>query len=314
MSLEKKIYQINDIFIDVFIYTDTNGIPWFKAKEIAIVLEYSNTVKAINSHVYKDCRIKWEKLNKLSIDSPKNWQGNTIFINESGLYSLIYRSTKPEADKFRRWIVYDVLPSIRKTGSYNISKQEQQSVEDQIKDQQIAIYRKQLTEDRERMIAKDQQIAEDRERMIAKDQQIAEDRKELLANQTMIVKLMNTILDIEPRVAVMPDTKTLKHSLYLLKKNNCTYKIVRAQNRSTRKQVEKYVADGYSICLHYNDIANAMNILNKCKEHLKKNNIQYTAVSNEITTTYNISKLFMEIVSNPIKNSLKKSVLSIENK
>lgn len=110
MSLEKKFYQNNNIFINVFIYTDYNGMPWFKAKEIATILEYSNTVKAINTYVSDDCRITWKKLNNLSINPPKKWPGHTMFINEPGLYHLIDRSTKPEAKKFRRWIVNEALP------------------------------------------------------------------------------------------------------------------------------------------------------------------------------------------------------------
>ena len=49
------------------------------------------------------------------------------FINESGLYTLIARSDKREARKFQRWVTSEVLPSIRKTGSYNVQEQQQQS-------------------------------------------------------------------------------------------------------------------------------------------------------------------------------------------
>ena len=48
--------------------------------------------------------------------------GETNIINESGMYSLIFRSRKPEAKKFRKWVTEEVLPSIRKTGSYSITK------------------------------------------------------------------------------------------------------------------------------------------------------------------------------------------------
>jgi prophage antirepressor-like protein len=53
--------------------------------------------------------------NKLNSES-----ANTIFINESGLYSLILRSNKKEALAFKKWITSDILPSIRKTGSYSV--------------------------------------------------------------------------------------------------------------------------------------------------------------------------------------------------
>ena len=53
--------------------------------------------------------------------NPLDWNDRiTIYINESGLYSLILRSNKPEAMQFKRWITFTVLPSIRKTGRYSI--------------------------------------------------------------------------------------------------------------------------------------------------------------------------------------------------
>ncbi len=47
-------------------------------------------------------------------------QRDMICVTESGLYRLIFRSNKPEAEKFRRWVFHKVLPAIRKTGSHNL--------------------------------------------------------------------------------------------------------------------------------------------------------------------------------------------------
>jgi prophage antirepressor-like protein len=58
----------------------------------------------------------------LEIKINKYIESNTIFINESGLYSLILSSKMADAKEFRRWVTNDVLVSIRKTGSYNIVK------------------------------------------------------------------------------------------------------------------------------------------------------------------------------------------------
>lgn len=118
MSLERRNFKFNnDIFINLYIYTDNNQTLWFKAKEIAKVLGYNNTAKAISVHVSNKCRIKWEKLNKLSNDSLNKWQGHTMFINESGLYRLICRSKMPLAEKFSHWITDEVIPEFRKTQS-----------------------------------------------------------------------------------------------------------------------------------------------------------------------------------------------------
>lgn len=91
--------------------TDANGEPWFVAKDVCDILGYSNASKAIADHVdYED------KLNNESLSS-LGQRGGWI-INESGLYGLILSSKMPNAKIFKRWVTSEVLPSIRKTGSY----------------------------------------------------------------------------------------------------------------------------------------------------------------------------------------------------
>ena len=92
--------------------------PWFRAKDVATLLDYKDTNQAIRVNVDDDDRRKLEELGVLS-DSPLDYHTKTsIYINESGLYALILKSTKPEAKQFQRWITKDVLPSIRKHGKY----------------------------------------------------------------------------------------------------------------------------------------------------------------------------------------------------
>lgn len=88
-----------------------NNEPWFVGKDVAEILGYADQNKAIAMHVDDE-----DKLNDkmaLSLGQRGGW-----FINESGLYSLILSSKLPTAKKFKRWVTSDVLPSIRKTGSY----------------------------------------------------------------------------------------------------------------------------------------------------------------------------------------------------
>ena len=56
-------------------------------------------------------------------------QGNTNVINEYGLYNLVLASRKPEAKAFKRWITHEVIPSIRKTGGYNVSLLKEKEIE-----------------------------------------------------------------------------------------------------------------------------------------------------------------------------------------
>lgn len=89
--------------------TDEHGEIWFVAKEVAEILEYSDA--------HKMCE-------RLEDDEKQNRQirgfgpRGVTTINESGLYSAILGSTKPEAKPFKKWVTSEVLPSIRKTGSY----------------------------------------------------------------------------------------------------------------------------------------------------------------------------------------------------
>ena len=87
--------------------------PWFVGKDIATILGYAKPENAIANHVDDE-----DKTSTLIQGSGSNYKSKAILINESGLYSLILSSKIPSAKKFKRWVTGEVLPSIRKTGSY----------------------------------------------------------------------------------------------------------------------------------------------------------------------------------------------------
>ena len=103
----------------------TPSEPYFVAKDIATMLNYNDTSRAIKLHIDKEDKITCKQFKKNISDdlSTHKLQGHTQLINESGLYSLILRSNKPIAKKFKRWVTSDVLPNIRKTGEYKINQQ-----------------------------------------------------------------------------------------------------------------------------------------------------------------------------------------------
>ncbi len=84
-----------------------NNEPWFVAKDVCNILDIKNTTQALE-------RLDDDERSMLNIGR----QGDANTINEYGLYSLVLASRKPEAKQFKRWITHDVIPSIRKTGSY----------------------------------------------------------------------------------------------------------------------------------------------------------------------------------------------------
>lgn len=89
-----------------------NDEPFFVGKDVAEVLGYSNTAKAIRDHVDVEDR-RSER-----IVHPLGGTQDSVVINESGLYSLILSSKMPNAKKFKRWVTSEVLPTIRKHGAY----------------------------------------------------------------------------------------------------------------------------------------------------------------------------------------------------
>lgn len=90
---------------------DINGDPWFVGKDVAVALGYEKPTDTVRKRVDEEDR----GISK--IETPSGIQ-NTTIINESGLYSLIMGSKLASAKKFKRWVTSEVLPQIRKTGSY----------------------------------------------------------------------------------------------------------------------------------------------------------------------------------------------------
>lgn len=88
---------------------------WFVGKDVAEILGYSNTRKALTDHVDDE-----DKLDGVTIRDSIGREQSPVFINESGLYSLILSSKMPNARKFKRWVTSEVLPAIRKTGHYEM--------------------------------------------------------------------------------------------------------------------------------------------------------------------------------------------------
>lgn len=96
----------------VSVVMDDAGSPWFFATEICDVLGFANPWDAVRRHVDDDDLAKREVIDALGRKQMAN------VMNESGMYALIFGSTKPEAKRFKRWVTSEVLPSIRKTGGY----------------------------------------------------------------------------------------------------------------------------------------------------------------------------------------------------
>lgn len=90
-----------------------DGCPWFNAGDVCDALGFANPRQALDSHVDADDVQKLDATDSLGRTQRAN------HLNESGLFSLVLGSTKPEARRFKRWVTGEVLPAIRKTGAYS---------------------------------------------------------------------------------------------------------------------------------------------------------------------------------------------------
>ena len=128
MSIIKKVFHYEENKISVI---KCNDEIWFRGKSVAQSLGYLKPLKASHTHVDKEDKRKLSDLEgvpqkglhlRLGVTQNGvhlNLQSGCLFINESGLYSLILRLKLELAKEFKRWVTKDVLPSIRKTGRYD---------------------------------------------------------------------------------------------------------------------------------------------------------------------------------------------------
>lgn len=119
---------MTEISINTSIIFDTDNVrivgtyeePWFIAKDICKKLGLANTTMALK-------KIPEKNRGSIRLSTPSG-DHETNIVNESGLYNLIMRSNKPEAEKFREWLCEDVIPSLRKKGKYELDKELQQKI------------------------------------------------------------------------------------------------------------------------------------------------------------------------------------------
>ena len=99
--------------------------PWFKARDITQILKHTNTTKALKDHVDDEDKQKYIDLVHSAPSEPTVRAdasiSNVNFVNESGLYALIFGSVLPEAKVFKRWVTSEVLPSLRKKRNIHVS-------------------------------------------------------------------------------------------------------------------------------------------------------------------------------------------------
>jgi len=119
MNQDKKFqsmqqFRFQEQFQSVRSMVDQSGEAWFVAKDVCDILEIANGRDAVSA-------LDEDEKGVAYTDTPGGKQEVNI-INESGLYNLVFRSNKPQAKAFRKWVTSEVLPAIRKQGHYGLAK------------------------------------------------------------------------------------------------------------------------------------------------------------------------------------------------
>ena len=118
-----KLYTFQETNINIL---GTHEKPLFFASQIAQILGYSNTQKAIYNHVWEENKTNVQEYNKKILPTQngviRNINHQTVLLNEPGVYQLIFSSKLEKAKIFQQWVFSEVLPTIRKTGAYQMPK------------------------------------------------------------------------------------------------------------------------------------------------------------------------------------------------
>jgi prophage antirepressor-like protein len=99
-----------------------DGEPWFVVADACKILELSNPTMAAE-------RLEEDDLSTAEVIDSMGRKQSPRIVNEPGMYDLVFQSRKPQARAFKRWITHDVIPSIRRTGSYSVAPREMTKLE-----------------------------------------------------------------------------------------------------------------------------------------------------------------------------------------
>lgn len=126
-SNQINLFNNESLNVTIKAITDDNNVLWFRAKDIALYLGYSDTRQTIRINVdddYKTQLYKIETTSRSVSNTPLTVNAkNSFYINEHGLYQLLFSSKKVEAKQFTKWVIEEVIPSIRQTGKYILYEQ-----------------------------------------------------------------------------------------------------------------------------------------------------------------------------------------------
>ena len=218
---------------------EINGEPWFVGKDVAEALGYSNSSKAVSVHVdNEDKQFVMIDIAHSHFGNMPIGQSKTAIINESGVYALIFGSKLPNAKKFKHWVTSEILPTIRKTGTYSIT----QHKPDSYMIENPADRARRWAEEYEEKLALECKIAEQQPKVDYHDAVL---NKSGLMTTTAIAKdlgfksakQLNDLLKRDRVIYKKSDTYYLYADYeYLITEGYCDYKSYKTENSSLSLQ------------------------------------------------------------------------------
>ena len=212
-----------------------DGEPWFIANDVCAVLEIVNVGNAL-------ARLDMDDRGSIRLTDGTSGNPNRAIISEPGLYDLVIRSDKPEAKAFKRWVTHEVLPAIRRTGSYSAVPAPR--LPDLASPEGVLALAKQFVETAEALVIADAKVKELEPKALAHDRFLTADKGDRLVRE--VAKLLGW-REKDLRAFL------LEEGLIFRKPALCgtQYYDVYARHADHFKPVETVVEHTWGACAHY---------------------------------------------------------------
>ncbi|AJD09209.1 baculovirus repeated namegeneORF [Condylorrhiza vestigialis mutiple nucleopolyhedrovirus] len=308
--------QFENQILEVTKVEDVDGQLWMLANPFARVLEYVNARNAVTKFVSENNQISLENIKAPRNKALASLHSKSKFINRAGLFELIQSSRMPKAQQFKQWINTDLLPKLCDKGEYSMAvdapaqiAEGMNAVHAVTNDGQEAPWMKDLKFYKDELVKRDIAIETKDKAIAAKNEEnqrlatalqtanlnLVEANKGLLTAFNIInearretAQLANRMADIAQDVIAKPANPQLCHSLAVCDLGNDQYAFVRPQRRSLKQSLNRLSIDERDIVFRSDYVPNAMNVLNKVKESIPRNN--FKAKHNKITLLENYTK------------------------
>nr|WRK23003.1 baculovirus repeat orf a [Bombyx mori nucleopolyhedrovirus]WRK23417.1 baculovirus repeat orf a [Bombyx mori nucleopolyhedrovirus]WRK23555.1 baculovirus repeat orf a [Bombyx mori nucleopolyhedrovirus]WRK23969.1 baculovirus repeat orf a [Bombyx mori nucleopolyhedrovirus] len=279
-----------DTFTLRYVLEQGNQQVKFVAKDIANKLNFKNTKKAIRDHVDDKYKTTYSESGELLVPptsdnvvkqgDPLYLQPHTVLITKEGVIQLIMKSKLPYALELQAWLLEEVIPQVLCTGKYApaVKMDTNYGVIEEL-NKKLAFASESLAEANEKIIHFANALVTANAGLVQANTMLNEARRET-------AQLANRMADIAQDVIAKPNNPQLLHSLAVCALGGEKYAFLRAQKRSLNRSIKRLGSSDVVFSSDY--VPNAMNVLNKVKETLPRN--QYKAKHNKITLLQNLTR------------------------